>query len=213
MAIGVVDLFCGAGGLSFGLKESGLKIRGGLDIDPHCRFPFVKHTGGKFLEGDVGKASSAEIKKLFKKTDLRVLAGCAPCQPFSTYALGKADSADSKWQLLSVFGDLVGRVKPQIVTMENVPGLLHTKIFADFVDTLDRNGFHVDYSVVACDAYGLQQTRKRLVLLASRFAPIELLPPIAISVGLGTVRSAIAHLPSLGAGQINAETNCIDPAA
>lgn len=201
MAIGVVDLFCGAGGLSFGLRQRGLKIRGGLDIDPYCRFPFVRHTGGQFIEGDLSEVKASDIKKLFRKTDVRVLAGCAPCQPFSTYALGKADSRDSKWQLLTVFGQLVEKVKPQIVTMENVPGLQGTKIFRDFVRTLDKNRYHVDYSVVSCDSFGLQQTRKRLVLLASKFGPIEIMGPATIKVGLGTVRNSISHLPEIVAGE------------
>src|SRR6516225_6176500 len=83
--IAAVDLFCGAGGLSLGLRDSGIPISAGIDLDPACRFPFEKNVCGKFIEHDVADLSGNEIAALFGDAKFRVLCGCAPCQPFSGY--------------------------------------------------------------------------------------------------------------------------------
>ena len=61
--------------------------------------------------------------------------------------------------------------------MENVPGLLDYEIFDEFVSVLKGNGYEVSYQVVNCLDYGIPQQRQRLVLLASKFGPIQVLPP------------------------------------
>ncbi len=96
-------------------------------------------------------------------------------------------------------GRLIREAKPDLVTMENVPQLLDHEVFARFLDDLD--GFKIWHGVVDCTQYGVPQTRKRLVLLASRLGPIELLPPSAFEWQPTTVRQAIFHLPSLEAGE------------
>lgn len=202
MTIGVVDFFCGAGGLSYGLKRRGLKVRAGIDIDPACRHPFVKHTGGKFLGRDLSSFTATEIRRLFKRGDVTVLAGCAPCQPFSTYALGKRDSSDERWSLLSEFSRLVEELRPAIVTMENVPGLAVQSVFEDFLDKLVEANYVVSFGVVSCRDYGIPQSRSRLVLMASRFGPIDLLTPDEIQFEVKTVHHAISHLPRIAAGEM-----------
>ena len=84
----VVDLFCGIGGLSYGLKCQGMKILAGFDLDWTCKYAYETNTGGTFHYRDVKTIKGEEIKKLYskKKNVIRVLAGCAPCQPFSSYA-------------------------------------------------------------------------------------------------------------------------------
>jgi DNA (cytosine-5)-methyltransferase 1 len=82
--------------------------------------------------------------------------------------------------------------------MENVPQLLDHEVFDDFITALD--GFDVWWDIIECAQYRVPQTRKRLVLLASRFGPITLLPPPALIDEPPTVREAISHLAPLGAG-------------
>jgi DNA (cytosine-5)-methyltransferase 1 len=84
-SIAAVDVFCGAAGLSLGLKRSGIEIAAGIDLDPACRFPFEQNIGATFLEQDVAALDAAVVKDLFGRAKIRVLAGCAPCQPFSGY--------------------------------------------------------------------------------------------------------------------------------
>ena len=84
--IACVDLFCGAGGLTHGFVLEGLPVVAGIDLDPACRFPYMANNHAPFLERDISKLEATELSTLFGDADLTVLAGCAPCQPFSTYA-------------------------------------------------------------------------------------------------------------------------------
>ena len=63
----VIDIFCGAGGLSYGLKSAGLSVMAGIDLDPACRFPFVRNVKAPFFEQDVAKLPSSELQSLFSK--------------------------------------------------------------------------------------------------------------------------------------------------
>ena len=82
--IEVVDLFCGIGGLSYGMKTAGFNILAGYDLDWTCQYAYETNTGGKFFYKDVKEVEGDEIQALYsnKKNTIRVLAGCAPCQPF-----------------------------------------------------------------------------------------------------------------------------------
>jgi DNA (cytosine-5)-methyltransferase 1 len=195
-----VDLFCGAGGLTRGLEAAGIKVFVGVDIDPACEYPYNANNRSKFLLKSVEKLSKADFAEGFNDSELTLLAGCAPCQPFSTYSQGKSSRGDKRWNLLSQFARLVKEVKPAFVTMENVPLLAKQTVFSKFVSELRKDGFHVTYKVVDCAYYGVPQHRNRLVLLASRLGPIEMIAPSVKPKRLKTVRAAIETLPLLEAG-------------
>lgn len=203
--VAAVDVFCGAGGLAFGLKSAGLRIAAGIDLDPHCKFPFEKNCHGKFIERDISCVDSADINKLFGSAKFRVLAGCAPCQPFSTYSQSRK-SPDTRWRLLNEFERLAIETTPEIVTMENVPRLATQPVWRKFITALRSAGYWVSWKEVSCRDYGIPQSRKRLVLLASTLGPIELDQPSLATVKC-TVRGAIEYLPSLG----NGEASVSDP--
>lgn len=202
----VVDLFCGIGGLSYGLKCKGMKILAGYDVDWTCQYAYETNTGGVFNYRDVKTLKGEEINKLYSKKGniIRILAGCAPCQPFSSYAFKNKEKDENKYNLLYEFGRLVKEVHPDIVTMENVPAIASFKlksVLADFVQTLREEGYNVKYQVVYCPKYGIPQTRKRLVLLASRLGDIELIPPTHTQDNYVTVRDTIGNLPPIEAGK------------
>ncbi len=204
MKIDAVDLFCGAGGLSYGLQKTGISIRGGIDFDSKCEFPFKANIqGAKFYLEDITKTDSAKVSKLYRKNSLKLLAGCAPCQPFSALRNGTNRKKSDKWPLLNEFSRLIGDVKPDFVTMENVPQLKSQTIFLDFQEHLKKCGYQTSVKVVDAADYGVPQRRKRLVLLASLHAPIRLLSPEEIGVQRKTVRDAIGALPPLIAGQVD----------
>lgn len=203
--IKVVDLFCGAGGLAYGLKTAGLTIAAGVDLDPACRHPFEENCKGHFEEKSVSALTKLELDRWFEGADVRVLAGCAPCQPFSTYSQARK-TPDARWDLLRSFLHLADEVRPEIVTMENVRGLAAKPIWREFVGGLLKAGYHVAWDEVVCTDYGVPQSRKRLVLVASLLGPIEV-PKAATGEVPVTVRAAIADLPKLKAGEASKTDN------
>lgn len=201
--IAVVDLFCGAGGLTHGLKSEGFDVRAGLDLDPQCRYAYEANNGAKYLEMDVTQIRGSDLEAYFEGADYSLLAGCAPCQPFSKYTQGKSGGSDEKWKLLNEFGRLIEETSPDFVTMENVPQLARHPILEDFVKTLDDLGYQVFKTVIKCADYGIPQSRERLVLLASRYRDVPLNLVNSNLYQKKTVREAIAHLPPIGAGGID----------
>lgn len=199
-----VDVFCGVAGLSLGLRSSGISVAAGIDLDPACRFPFEENIGAAFVEADIANVSADAVQALFGGAQIRLLAGCAPCQPFSGYTTRRR-AIDNRWQLLLEFLRIVEAIQPELVTMENVPRLAHLPLWEEFVDRLRQAGYHVDWRVVDAAKYGVPQSRNRLVLLASRLGAIQLPEPTFDEPV--TVRSAIGHQPVVDAGTPNA----VDP--
>lgn len=202
--IEAVDLFCGAGGLTYGLRRAGIDVKAGIDLDPACEFPFEENNKTRFVKADIKNVTGEELSVFYSEGAVRLLAGCAPCQPFSTLAHGRDNSGDEKWGLLKEFARLVQELQPELVTMENVPRVTNHAPYREFVAALEEAGYHVDAQRLRCADYGIPQERRRFVLIASRIGPIKL-PPRTGKVE--TVREAIGHLPQLAAGEIH----CDDP--
>ena len=195
-----IDLFCGLGGLTYGLSRGGVRVVAGIDIDCQCRYPYERNNAARFIEANVRELSGDDLRALWEGGATTLLAGCAPCQPFSTYSRkGRPSRCDNKWDLIVDFGRLVQEATPDFVTVENVPQLADHQVFQHFLSTLEE--YHVWWDIVHCSDYGVPQTRKRLVLLASRLGEIALLPPRLIDEqGATTVRQTISQLPPLEAG-------------
>ena len=169
-------------------------------MDSDCRFPYEANNQARFIERDISKVTTSELKALFGDAELTILVGCAPCQPFSTYAQRyDLDGKDGKWGLLYEFARLAKGAKPDVITMENVPSVAKHEVFHDFVDTLKRLGYNVWFDVVDSSRYGVPQMRRRMVLLASRHGDIEMIEPTHETPK--TVRQAIGRLRPLRAGE------------
>jgi DNA (cytosine-5)-methyltransferase 1 len=199
-----IDLFCGAGGLTYGLEKAGINVRLGVDVNPACEYPYTANNKAKFLLKSVQELEVGEIMAHYRKNGIKLLAGCAPCQTFSTYNQ-KATTADNRWWLLLQFSRIVDELLPDLVTMENVPRLVGQEVFGKFVANLEDNGYSVIFKVVNCADYGVPQQRNRLVLLASRLGPITLLSQSEFGKNPKTVREAIGNLPALEAGTTHPE--------
>lgn len=200
-----VDLFCGAGGLTHGLIEAGIGVVAGVDLDESCEYPYTaNHPGIEFRHSDVGLLQASTLGEWWGNGSVRVLAGCAPCQPFSSYAYryknqeSATDDSNPRWDPLRHFGRLVEETTPDIVTMENVPSLLRYEAFRDFREILRRLEYEVWVDVVDGAEYGLPQRRRRMVLLASRHGEIRLQMPTSSETK--TVQDVIGQLPPISHG-------------
>ena len=202
MSISAVDLFCGVGGLTHGLQLSGIPVVAGIDVEQSCRYAYEQNNNARFILRDITQVTGAELSEYFLPNTIKVLVGCAPCQPFSTYShrYNKEGKKYNKWRLLYYFANLVGAVLPEVLSMENVPQLVNEKVFRDFLARLDDLKYFYNWKIVNCAEYGVPQCRKRLVLLASRLGKIELIPPIYDEEHFITVRDAIGELPILEDG-------------
>src|SRR5713226_2987916 len=87
-----IDVFCGAGGLTYGMQKAGVSIVAGVDSDPISEFPFTQNNGAQFIHADVRHLRVADLAKLYPRGCLRLLAGCAPCRPFSPFRRGTDNS-------------------------------------------------------------------------------------------------------------------------
>lgn len=201
-----MDLFCGAGGLTRGLLDAGISVAAGYDVDEACRFPYEHNNkGAAFKKVSVTDLDAASLAAHYPLGRTRILVGCAPCQTFSKYTQGLDNEDDPKWTLLDQFARLVREVEVDIVSMENVPELQRHPIFDRFLATLTDEGFQftkdAEKRVVYCPDYGIPQHRRRLVLVASRLGPIELIPPTHTGKRQRNVRVALSKLPKLEAGE------------
>jgi DNA (cytosine-5)-methyltransferase 1 len=201
----VIDLFCGVGGLSHGFIQEDFNVLAGIDIDETCRFAFEENNKSEFIAKSITDLSAQEINRIYgENTDLKILVGCAPCQNFSSYMFKDKDKDSNKWKLLYEFSRLINEVQPDIVSMENVAQLINFKkapVFEDFVSNLKSLGYYVHYEVVNCPDYGIPQNRKRLILLASKFGEIKLIPKTHNRDSYVTVKDAIGELPFIKDGE------------
>lgn len=205
MKINAVDLFCGVGGLTYGIQQSGINVLAGYDFEESCKFAYESNNFAEFIHKDVKDIDNEEIINLYPDdTDVKVLMGCAPCQPFSSYSHRYKYSPTrlEKLDLLDYFGLQVKNVKPDIVSMENVPQIEKEEVFDRFIKLLESEGYYVTYKVVFAPAYGVPQSRKRLLLLASKLGDISFINELK-EEEYPTVRSAIGHLPKLEAGEVD----------
>ncbi len=201
----VVDLFCGIGGLTHGLQLEGFNVVAGIDNDPTCRYGYETNNNARFIDNDIANISSEEVAELFKGANIRILVGCAPCQPYS--GLNRKGPSEAKMAPLKKFGEYVAHLKPEIVSMENVRGLAKADkypVFQEFLTVLKENGYEYKYTVVDTSDYGVPQKRHRLVLLASRMGPISLISPTHSNKKV-TVRDVIGDFPPIEDGEIHTD--------
>lgn len=198
--IEAVDLFCGVGGLTAGLIKSGITVKAGYDIEDTCRYPYENNNNAKFINKDIQSVTSEEITQHYSKNSIKLLAGCAPCQPFSKYNQGKDLQSDKKWPLLYYFAKLIKDIQPDLVTMENVPEVIKHQVYQDFTKNLEEQGYQIWQSIVSCIDYGIPQMRRRHVTLASKIGFIELIKPTHLENPM-VLKDVIKHLPAIKSGE------------
>ena len=202
--IEAIDLFCGIGGLSYGLRQANIDVIAGLDNDESCSHAYEKNNKCKFVSADISEYDFNEMKKMYSKDSIKVLVGCAPCQPFSSHTFKAKDKKnDTRWNLISYFVEAVRVLKPDVISMENVRGITKTDVFENFMEEIKSLGYEVDYNIIYCPDYGIPQNRSRLVFLGSKLGKIQILETTHTKENYLTVQEIIEYLPEIESGETN----------
>jgi DNA (cytosine-5)-methyltransferase 1 len=195
-----VDLFCGCGGLTAGLKRAGFQVLCGVDIDPLSVKTYkANHRKVEAWEKDIIKLKSSELVAALglKNRKLDLLAGCPPCQGFSMIRTlnGALRIDDPRNDLLLEFLRFVEALRPRAVMLENVPGLADDERFTSFCNRMKEIGYLGDYCILNAADYRVPQRRRRLIYLAGFGMKIPFASPTRRRK---TVRKAISGLPRAG---------------
>ncbi len=191
-----IDLFCGAGGLSEGLRQAGFRVVGAVEVDSlACSTYRLNHKRVKVWQNDIRSVTGTGMMKSLKLRpgELDLLAACPPCQGFSAMRTknGTRRNRDRRNDLIFDVLRIIRSTRPKSVMLENVPGLADNKRFAVFTKALKSLGYQTVARVLNTANYGVPQRRRRLVLLASKIGQ----PTFAeITEPCRTVRQVIAGL-------------------
>lgn len=207
--ITTLDLFAGAGGLTWGLKKAGMHSIGAIEIDRFAsetfryNFPEIRH-----FQRDVYSFSDEEISHLFH--DVNVIAGGPPCQGFSVAGPSQYGKIDKRNSLIMEFFRFINVLRPDACLLENVKGLLSgkidskTKALTQYVDQMWRIGYTSKVFVLQTANFGVPQHRERVIVISSRNE--TLIPKYIIGSTQGRdrwvrVREAFGDLPVIHAGE------------
>lgn len=195
-----IDLFSGCGGLSLGLERAGFRVLAAVELDELAADTYSKNLGKtKVLRADICRLSPSDIMEMcgLERGDLDLLAGCPPCQGFSTLRTlnGHADINEPMNDLVFQFRRFARALLPKTIMMENVPGLAKDARLKSFCRSLCRLGYSVKFDVMDASDYGVPQRRRRMILMASRLGEVSFAPKRTTQV---TVRDAIGTLSAPG---------------
>lgn len=200
--IEAIDLFCGIGGLTYGLRNAGINVLAGVDSDESCKDIYEKNNRTNFILSDIKTCDFDELSALYSEGSVKVLVGCAPCQPFSSHSFkSKKKENDERWNLIEYFLKAVKTIKPDIISMENVRGIVKTDIFCNFESEIKSLGYNTIYKVVQCRDYGVPQNRSRLIFLASKYGDIKIPDKTHDKNSYVKVKDVIGKLPKLKLGE------------
>ena len=162
-----IDLFCGAGGLSYGFEKAGVNILLGIDNDAMALKVFEKnHKDAKSICGDITQLHYNDIKELIGDTTIDLIIGGPPCQGMSLSGPRKFDDPRNKLYLSYI--RFVQEIKPKAFVIENVPGLVSLfkgQIKDSIIERLTNLGYKVGYRILCAADYGVPQSRKRVVFV------------------------------------------------
>ncbi len=169
----VIDLFCGAGGLSTGFKQAGFNVLLGIDNAKAALQTFkINHKNSEIMLGDITKISKKDIIQKIGNKRIDILVGGPPCQGFSM--AGKRNPKDPRNSLIKHYLRLAAEIKPKIFIIENVSGLLsmRTSKGGRIVDIIrkmaEKSGYFISEQILNAKDYGVPQKRKRVILVGSR---------------------------------------------
>jgi DNA (cytosine-5)-methyltransferase 1 len=195
-----LDIFSGCGGLTVGLKKAGFKVIGAVDNDALAVKTYkANHPEIEIWEEDIRNLKSITVKRKLgiTKGQLDLMAGCPPCQGFSSMRTlnGKLQINDPRNDLIMEFLRFIRDLKPKTVMLENVPGLATDSRFKRFCKEMAELGYIGKHDILDAKNYRVPQRRRRLIYLAGLKTAI---PFAKASKNRKTVRQAIGGLPKAG---------------
>lgn len=191
-----IDLFSGCGGLSEGLHQAGFSTAIAVEIEEKAVQAYkLNHSKVDVIQKNIREISSSEISDKLKGRRIHLLAGCPPCQGFSSIRrLNRAQSVfDARNDLVDEYVRLIEELNPYTIMMENVPALENYDKFLKAIKKLESLGYHPKYRIVNVRDYGVPQRRKRLVLVGSKWEGLDVAEP---TNERKTVRDIIGDLES-----------------
>lgn len=185
--------------MTTGFRKAGIEVLGGIDNDVGCKETYVvNHPNSKFIHADIKELSFSTLAKelsIGRNDDNLIFIGCSPCQYWSKVQTNKTKSGESK-NLLLDFQKFVEHFKPGYLVIENVPGILRRldeSPLKAFLEFLDGEKYHYIHDVINASHYGVPQTRRRFLLIASRVTKAVSLPVADTKADLPTVRHFIGN--------------------
>ena len=209
-----IDLFSGCGGLTLGLKQAGFNVIAAVEIDPLAVETYqANHRRVHIWPNDIRNVPATTVRQSLKlkRGELDLLAGCPPCQGFSSMTTlnGKRYMRHPNNHLVFDFLRFVRVLLPKAIMLENVPGLSRSRHFATLCRGLKRLGYDSSYAVLDAAKYGVPQRRRRLVLIGSRVAKVafarEARVRRTVRQALGVLRGRAANDPLHNVGEKRGE--------
>jgi DNA (cytosine-5)-methyltransferase 1 len=200
MTRNAIDLFAGCGGLTCGLKQAGFDVLAAVEMWPSAAEAYrLNHKSVDLRETEIEKLDPTLLMASLKLTagDLDLLAGCPPCQGFSTVRTlnGKRIIKDDRNDLVHEMVKFVKIFLPKVVLLENVPGLAEDARISTIEAELEELNYTVSKALIDVADYGVPQRRKRFILTAGKFGQVHSPEP---SEKRRTVRQAIEGMKSSG---------------
>ncbi len=205
MELTAIDLFCGAGGLTEGLKQAGFSVLGAVEKEPVAANAYqLNHKETYLWNMDIQRLKGKEIleRLQLKKGSLDLLAGCPPCQGFSSIRTKNASScvSDARNDLVFEMVRLAKELMPKAILIENVPGLAKDPRIERVQKELKELGYYIDndsLQVHDISKYGIPQRRKRMILMVGLGKKIPFAKPTETKK---TVSQTITGLHTPGTG-------------
>lgn len=195
-----IDLFCGCGGLTLGLKQAGFEVVAGVELDNLAASSYRNnHRNTQMYQGDIQTLNPIDIMQELgiQKGELTLLAGCPPCQGFSTLRTGNGSKKidDPMNDLVFEFIRFTEAILPKAIMMENVPGLASDYRVSRIVTCLEQMGYNCDSQIFDASKFGVPQRRRRMILVGLQNQKPIFAPEKKKRVN---VRQAIGALPQPG---------------
>lgn len=197
-----IDLFCGAGGLTQGLRQAGFNVVGAVENHPTYAESYqLNHPKTNLKLCDITEIDPSKYRKELglKVGELDLLAGCPPCQGYSTIGTrNRGKKNDPRNELVYEVLRFALAFKPKTIMMENVPALASDERLKKLREKLENVGYKIDVKVLKMSHYGVPQVRRRMIMLASKLNSIEVVKQELDDDRMKTVRDAISFLPPAG---------------